>query len=83
MKWQKTVDIKVILQPYKDIDYISDEQTQTCGESLATLLKQHLPEYLDGPEFGFVENQEHLNDLLDDLYDWADAKRIWLGLYST
>lgn len=27
-----------------------------------------------------IEAVEHLNVMLDELYDWADTNRLWLGL---
>ena len=83
--WRKTVNIKDLI----DTDE-SPEAAERVAHAIAARLHKAFQDTNDDLTI-ILENLNdikatdkhpisHLNWLLDELYDWADAERIWLGL---
>jgi hypothetical protein len=80
--WRRTIDLKQFLS-----DDDSDENARKVAGRIATVLRRQ-PEY-DEVNFSSlamvvqdletVENARELNETLDEVYDWADGERIWIG----
>ncbi len=86
--WKWKIPIKDILSSYPTAEVAIDAGTQIAKRlrrGLAGLLDTDGAVY-DGDfddivyEFEHTEGVEHLNDSLDQLYDWADTNRLWLGI---
>ena len=83
--WRRTVNIKDLLT-----DDDSPAECKRVAQAMAARLRGKFSEpgdeLLDIIEsFEGLEATDNrplavLNDILDNLYDWADAERIWLGL---
>lgn len=69
---------------FPDQDDVEDEVAQQIGKTVATRLREQ-PEFF-GPiwtsrfakAFEEAQNQCEFNEVLNDLYDMADAARIWI-----
>lgn len=80
--WDYSVNIKQFLNPDKSVIEVATAVTQE--------LKRLPPGLVNSIEFMEImdvfEEAVELNDVevfdagLSDLYDWADEKRVWLGL---
>lgn len=81
--WNKKVQIKDIL---KESDAIK------AGQEISKRITEQLAEYMDSEalayddeladieyEFRHVADTEDFNNVLDQFYDWADEKRVWLA----
>lgn len=89
--WDYAVKIKAILRCFGDRP--TDEESITAGGKIATALRAVLPpEWVDRSHDDLDEDlaliiedlespppRDALNETLDQLYDWADRKRVWLG----
>ena len=87
--WRRTVNIKPILYKFqdqlKDVDdeeELADQLAQQCAKELRTFLLWEA----QGAFRSIIEKLEDVitigdfNAILEDLYDTADDKSIWLGL---
>ena len=79
-RWTKTVNIK----PFITEDD-SDAAAKACATGIRALLVKRIIDYdfdfqiiLDDLET--AETCGDVNDILERLYDWADANNVWLGL---
>lgn len=84
--WDHHLKIKHLLT-----DDVSDEACRRVGAEIATILRSsdwlRDDEKGTGPseitvcaeEFEEVTDVDHLNEVLDRLYDLADADRVWIG----
>jgi hypothetical protein len=79
--WRYTADIKQHLN-----DAESGEEFFKVRAAVAGELKK-APDYQPGTDlYGIVAdletaiNIEQFNEALDELYDWAEFERVWLGL---
>ena len=77
--WRKTVNIKPLLDP--------SEPASVVAKRIAEKLQLGLGADQDAwamqeiiARFNDAEDVEEVDNILDDLYDWADANRVWLGL---
>jgi len=81
--WLKTINIKQFLsEETRDIEIVKN-----IGESIAGALTRGtkrfkcdtygLDDILD--MLRDIESLEDFNETLDELYDWADRNRVWLG----
>ena len=92
-KWTKTVDFKALMKPYKDKTDL--DSLKELGVKFAALMKAELGMYLDSASDSFDYDLDELHDrfndgdfeyvdefdeLLNELYDWCDANRIWTGI---
>lgn len=83
MNWNKTVDIKPILE--KDQD--TDESARLVAKELANFLSKELHGYCTGnsnldyiiKDLKRAKTQCKINNILARLYDWADWAKVWLG----
>lgn len=85
MAWKFSVNIKPLIG-----EDTSEEGAQRAGKSISDLLSRRLlardhyatdltlRNIIDG--FAEIEDTDEFNSVLDDLYDWADENRVWLGL---
>jgi len=85
--WQWKIGIKDLLS-----DDPTDKVAVSVGAEIAKRLRHGLPGLADGNNDAYdifgdllynlehIESVEHLNVMLDELYDWADTNRLWLGL---
>lgn len=85
MAWKMSVNIKPLIG-----DDVSEEGAKRAGKGISDLLSrrllvrdhyatdQTLRNIIDG--LGEVEDVDEFNDVLEDLYDWADENRVWLGI---
>ena len=85
-RWRKTIEIKQFLS-----DDDSPENARTVAGQIAAVLKRQA-EYRE-EDWDFCMIAEDLADMatsddatcadlnltLDDLYDWADVNRVWIG----
>ncbi len=89
--WERSINIKDLLST----DDLSDENCARLGREVAERLKVGLPKTWLENDFELEEIIEHFesitpydvypaladfNNALDDLYDWGDARRVWLGI---
>lgn len=87
-RWRKTVNIKQFLS-----DDGSPENAAKVASQIATLLKAECPlevqeddelsEIVEWMECISADDDDAcdiLNGHLDDLYNWADTNRVWMGL---
>lgn len=73
--------------PIKDLfpeDDVEDEVAQQIGKTVATRLREQ-PEFFGeiwterfAKGFEQAQNQDEFNEVLNDLYDMADAACIWI-----
>lgn len=58
-----------------------DWSSDSLDEDLTILIEEmdglRADSHADDPSFTVLDD---LNNMLDQLYDWADVKRVWLGL---
>ena len=85
MEWKTTVNIKPLIG-----EDDSEEGAERAGDLIGALLSlkllvhdqyatdQTLRNIIDG--LSNVADVDEFNDVLEDLYDWADENRVWLGL---
>lgn len=84
-KWDYKIDVKQYLSADDSVSSV-----QIASKGVVCELKKLPTRYQDAVE-EFIYNFEELaedseadcdyfNDLLNDLYDWADDYRVWLGL---
>jgi len=78
MKWNHTIKIKDLLTTNED-----PESVDQSMRAIADVIKQHgFMNGFDVSAFYFcLENDDPLkfaNALLDDLYDYADFRKIWI-----
>lgn len=90
-KWNYTCDIKQHMKEFGDLDSLGAKEVRKIVNDIKTELSK-LPEKLrdDGYEFSnAIEvldeaantgDVEVLDDALEQLYDWADDNRVWLGI---
>jgi protein involved in polysaccharide export with SLBB domain len=84
--WRKTIRLKHLLSS----DDSPENARRVAGKVARVLLRE--PEYEHGDvEFGYIADEMLLlaesddgtcadfNEILADLYDWADAERVWIG----
>lgn len=84
-RWKRTVNIKDLLT-----DDDSPPECERVAKAIARRLRTAFPEPRDDLEdivcdFENISADDKrpellINGSLDDLYDWADAERVWLGL---
>lgn len=87
MDWKYTLDIKTTLREVEDLEFT--EQRKLLAEALRREA-QKLP---DGDGYGLksvmadfaecvelCEDIEEVDAVLEEVYDFADAERIWMGL---
>ncbi len=79
-KWPKELEVKDLLS-HEDV---SPEEAARLGELVAGRLSAH--RVFDPVDNGFlirtfreVDSQDSFNDAMNDLYDKADAWRVWIG----
>lgn len=84
MTWKHKVLIKDVLTDEETTDLVAG----LVGMEIARRLRCTIPELCEDGDIIFmleqldeVLDQDELNDLLEELYDWADSQRIWLGLH--
>jgi len=83
--WRRTVDIKPILYKFQDqLEGADDEDdlAQQCAQELRTFLLQEAQGAFRSiiEELANVVSLGDFNAVLENLYDTADVKSIWLGL---
>lgn len=61
--------------PASMFDVTSNDYDRDIDEIVEVLKDLNVEEALDGPDSVF----EELNGRLEELYDWADIQRVWLG----
>lgn len=88
-KWQKTINIKQFLG-----EDTSREAVETAARGIFGLLEIHYPNWETGDDRALADimfnlegarddkdvTAEDFNWILDELYDWGDHERVWLGL---
>lgn len=83
-KWNMTLNIKELLS---DEDVSREEAKRLGGEMALRLLTPNMREDFgnDGMLQSVIErfqtdclSQADFNDILGDLYDWADMRRVWI-----
>ena len=73
MKWNKTINIKPLLNQANTDDAV-------VAKNIANLLEKEKFEDAEIIErFRTAETQSEVNHALDHLYDYCDEHRIWLG----
>ena len=76
-RWRRTVNIKHLLDPSQSADIVADN----IRIRLVNAFGSPDPELADIiTDLSSVGSVEECNGMLDRLYDWADANRVWLGL---
>ena len=77
VRWEKTVNIKDLLDPSQTADVVGmrirDRLINAFGSpnfELADIIV----------DFESVGTVEECDDVLERLYDWADDNNVWLGL---
>jgi hypothetical protein len=78
--WNSTIEIKDLL----DHEDVSREQAEKLGKDMATRLSN--PKYAADRQLQRVItrfntdcfSQADFNDILNDMYDWADSRRVWV-----
>lgn len=83
-------EVKRILRDYEDEEEITDEIAAEAGERIGKFLLKKVDGIADEYEGGILQDiAESIRDSSDvedfdyylgDLYNWADANRVWLGL---
>lgn len=76
--WQAKIQIKYLLTDEEDL---TPEQINKKGKTIAAILK-NCPSFDDGEiitNFEGVDDLDEFNSILDDLYDYCDTVRIWVG----
>lgn len=84
--WKRTIDIKNCLT-----EDVSDEECQRVAKSVAAVLHNAFAGVnLEEEDYDLYEivldldesvlDVEDLNNVLSDLYDWADDNDVWLGV---
>lgn len=90
-KWSKKIDIKKILKA--DVENTSPEYIVDCAKKIVALLdlalENHPKDDYDINEItesfrevgcGLIYTDlENFNYILNELYNWADDNRVWLG----
>lgn len=81
LQWKTTCDIKQHLNNetltyHERVEKIAEEICQ-CRAFDGTLFAAYLREILELDEH---ELQQEANGFLNDIYDYADEHRIWMGL---
>ena len=81
--WKKTVNVANLIRQYQRDD-VEDIDVAAYAAAILKLLEKELPEYehylqdiandKDSPEWHELEYE------LDQLYDYADANLIWMGI---
>lgn len=61
-------------------EQLEDEEVQEIGRNVATRMKgtSYLMHTNFPKRFEEVQDEDEFNDVLDDLYNYADVKRIWI-----
>lgn len=84
MDWQHTIDIKTTLRALEGNDNIT-EVRQRMADTIRAEAKK-LPEKIH-PNFEdfavameLCEDIKEIDCILEDVYDFADANSIWLGI---
>lgn len=89
-RWRKTIDIKPLI--HRDQSNADPVYVATLGKEVAALVRKHTSE--DEQTFSLLDPIETLEDIdpdddeavdvfngaLEELYDWADGERVWLGI---
>lgn len=92
--WKYTIDIKKHLDDYEDDDSVIEISKVIANElraGMSVLNKRKLvseDELYDLEEniiesFEYIDEESTVEDfdyILNDLYDWSDVNRVWLGL---
>lgn len=82
--WNKKIQVEDILKL---------DDAIKAGQEISKRITEQLAEYLDSSEalayddeladieyeFRHVADTEDFNNVLDQFYDWADEKRVWLA----
>jgi cellobiose phosphorylase len=80
MNWTKRIKIKDLLTENEDCESVQKSMTAIAD----VLDKEHLirfntKKFRDIPKDNpYIEPVEYANKLIDGLYDYADANRIWI-----
>lgn len=80
--WRKEVDIKEIIRSVEDMDEVDDETAQEVARNIVNtflVAKVRMPEDIKAL-FEDAISVEDVDAALQELYDWADEARVWLGL---
>lgn len=85
--WRYTCDIKKhIPGDVPDEWFYNDENFKSVRDAIVAELKGTIDHPRDARLCVVVEGLERasdtdeFNEWLDELYDWADARRVWMGL---
>lgn len=81
-RWNRQIEIK----QFFDIDEYDPKSVRDSAKQIFEVLKVQ-PEYGEDDEFTEIADQFEVTDgegrevnwVLEDLYDWADANRVWIG----
>lgn len=79
MNWKRIVNIKDLLDPSQPADLVADNIRGRLIDAFGS------PDFVLADiitDFGSVGTVEECDGVLERLYDWADANRVWLGLKS-
>lgn len=77
--WKYEIDIKTILNKGDELED-SDPVPQALKEELAAELRKAPPLFHLARRMEGVRTVAGLNRVLEEVYDLADYKRVWLGL---
>jgi len=75
--WARTVNIKDLIDPTQPADIVADNIRIRLVNAFGS------PDFVLGniiSDLSSVGSVEECDDVLDQLYDWADDNSIWLGL---
>jgi len=62
----------------------SDENAILAGKKVYKILtskryEKYFENFVELDNFNYVEGLSHFNELLNDMYDYCDRKRIWIA----
>lgn len=82
--WEKSIKVKDILE-WKDAIASGKEMSNRIVDQLAECMDSEaitFDDELADIEYSFrhVADIDDFNNILEQFYDWADEKRVWLGL---
>jgi len=82
-RWKWKLNIHKVLRKYEDDD--DEKLVEQCAKELYQLLKRNMHIINDDDlkdaieQLQYATTYDEINGFLEDLYDYADEKRIWLG----
>ena len=84
MKWLETIDIKQFLNQDVAVENLTEEDVKDSAEKIAATLS--VSKFKDADLAFLCSDLKNTKDVeafefvLNRIYDWADRRKVWLGL---